>query len=136
MKYLSVQWVEIKRLMRGKTTWLLMGLAALSPIGGYLFYKPATDMTKTAIYIGNPALCGALAGAVLSALLTLFEMDRVHKYEMAKITNGIVSERRMNLCRLVAVFAASLAATLLSMAINLPYALYSTHSYFRFGDFL
>ena len=89
--------------------------------GGYSLYQPAVTGTQASQLIANPVLAGALIGAVLFALLTLFELNRVHESQMASLTDTLVSPIILNTARVVAVLMVATAAGLLTMVAYYPY---------------
>ena len=65
MKTMRLFSVELKRLLCGRLTWLVIFLTAASPAAGLFFYKPMDEGTMNSGYVGNPAMAGGLAGAGL-----------------------------------------------------------------------
>ncbi|ASA25689.1 hypothetical protein [Paenibacillus donghaensis] len=121
MNSLSYLMVEVKRIFRSRVTWLVITLTVCAPLAGYSLYQPANIATKASRFIANPVLAAVIGGAVLFALLTLFELDRVHRKGTAVLTDTIVSPLTMNAARLIALLMAATAAGLLMMAVYYPY---------------
>lgn len=121
MNFFSYLRVEVNRIFRSRMTWLVMLLSAAAPLAGYGLYKSVYASTRATWIIANPSLAGALAGAVLFALLTLFELDRVHKNHTAALTDTIVSPLVLNVARLLALLAAAAAAAAMAAVVYLPY---------------
>ncbi len=121
MSFFSYLRVELNRLFRSRMTWLVVALSAAAPLAGYGLYKPVYVMTRAVGLVANPLMTGALAGAVLFALLTFFELDRVHRSGTAALTDTIASPLALNSARLVALLAAATAASVLVAAAYLPY---------------
>ncbi|NLJ86478.1 MAG: M1 family metallopeptidase [Firmicutes bacterium] len=121
MSFFSCLRVEVTRIFRSKITWLVIVLTLCSLLAGYSLYQPAVTGTQASHLIANPVLAGALIGAVLFALLTLFELNRVHESQMASLTDTIVSPIILNTARVVAVLMVATAAGLLTMVAYYPY---------------
>ncbi len=123
MSFFSFFLVELKRIFRTKSAWLALVLTACAPLGGYSWYVPVPTLTKASALIANPAMTGALLGAVFFALLTLYELDRVHRSETVTLTDTIVSPLTLNGARVLALMAPALVAVLLAMTVYLPYTM-------------
>lgn len=91
MNFLSYLKVDIGRLFRAKTTWLVILLTALCPLIGYSFYQLASATTTASVALANPVLAGGLCGAVLFAFLTFFEFNRVCRAHIDHLMDTIVS---------------------------------------------
>lgn len=77
MSFFSLYRVELRRLLLTKFIWLISALCLLTLILGYTVYKPVVGVESlSGLYIGNPVLAGTAAGAVLWAVITVFEADR------------------------------------------------------------
>ena len=125
MGFLSYLRVEIRRAFLLPNTWLVMLLTLCAPLIGLVFYKPATQLavTSSGTFIGNPTLAGAVVGALLFALLTLYELDRVHKNGIDKLTGTVVSPLTMHLTKIISLLAAATLAGVLATVIYLPYTI-------------
>ena len=126
MNFLSYLRVELSRIFLSRMTWMVMLLTLLAPLVGYGLYQPSTQLavTRSGEFIGNPTLAGAVGGVILFALLTLFELDRVHKSGSDKLTDTIVSPVTMYLTRMLSVLAVATSTGILATVIYLPYTLY------------
>ena len=126
MNFLSYMRVELRRAFLSPKTWLVSILTLLAPLIGYGLYQPATQLavTRSGEFMGNPTLAGAIGGVILFALLTLFELDRVHKSGTDRLTDTIVSPLTMYLTRMLSLLAAATATGILAFVIYLPYTLY------------
>lgn len=124
MKTMRLFSVELKRLLCGRLTWLVIFLTAASPAAGLFFYKPMDEGTMNSVYVGNPAMAGGLAGAVLFALFAIFEWDRVQRAQMDALTQAAVPPLALCLVRLFAMLCCALLALAAAMLAWLPYALH------------
>ena len=76
MRTMRLFWLELKRLLQSRLTWLIVLLTVLSPMVGLTLYRPATASTMLTQYLANPAIAGGAVGGVLFGILTIFELDR------------------------------------------------------------
>ncbi len=120
MKTLRLFPLELGRLLRSRLTWLVVLLTVLSPAAGLILYKPAYADTMLSMYLANPALAGGVAGGILFALLTIFELDRARRSRTDMLTDAAVSPHAMALVRLLALLTAAVLATGLAMLVWLP----------------
>ena len=121
IRYLSV---EARRLFRAPTARAAALLTLFAPLAGYQFFTLSFGDTAASLYLANPVLCGALAGAVLFALLTLLELDRVRRARVDVLADAAASPRVMNAARLAAIWALALATACAACVLYLPYTLY------------
>ena len=135
MNFFSYLRVETGRLLRARRTWLIILLTALCPLAGFSLYRKVGGTTAS-IVLGNPILAGGLGGAVLFAVFTLLELDRVHKAHTDALTDSIVSPFLLGIVKLLSMFAASLLAVLLTAAAYLPYTVFRMRGAFILGDYL
>ncbi len=126
--------VETGRLFRSSAAWLVAGLTLLSPLLGYAGFQPAAAMTRASRLVANPALAGALCGAVLFALLTLWEMDRVHRAEVAVLTDTVVSPAVLNAARQAALLLLGTVTGVLALLLYLPYTAVQMGTVFDLRD--
>lgn len=136
MSFLAYVRVEAGRVFRSRGTWLVMLLTLLSPLFGYTLYQPALTSTKASQLLANPALAGALGGTVLFALLTLYELSRVHVTGTAVLTESIVSPMVMQGARLVGLLLAATATGLLTGLVYLPYTAAKLGNLFVLWDYV
>ncbi len=132
MKYFALARVEVGRIFRSRQAWIIMMIAILSPLCGYGFYTPVYPSTVSARLIANPTLAGGMVGAILFALLTLLELDRVRKNETEALTDAVASPVILSAARVTGVLFAGAAASLLAMIIYLPYTAVSMPNIFSF----
>ncbi|MFD1178195.1 M1 family aminopeptidase [Paenibacillus puldeungensis] len=135
MNILSYLRVEQGRLFRSKTTLLILALTLLCPLAGYSLYQPAGTTTTAAVALANPVLASGLGGAVLFALLTLFELDRMKRNQTEVLTDSIVSPLVLGAVKLVALLMAALSVTLLTAIVYLPYTFYRMNMVFDFVEY-
>ncbi|WP_343208325.1 M1 family aminopeptidase [Anaerolentibacter hominis] len=136
MRFLSCLRLELKRIFCSGITWIAMAITIAAPLAGYQFIKPVAVATETAKYLGNPTMTAAWAGTIIFALLTLFEMDRVHKNRMDAITDAAVSPVTLDIAHLLAVQAAGASAVVLAAVLYLPFTIWKLAHVFRISTYL
>lgn len=122
MKTLRFFCLELSRLIRCRTTWLVSFLTILSPIIGILWYHP-TASTTLGRCLANPTLAGGIAGGILFAFLTIYEWDRVRRGRMETLTNAILSPLTASFIRLAAILALAVLTLGITMLFWLPYTI-------------
>jgi len=120
--------VELRRLLRGRTTWMLSLLTIASPVLGLTIYRPLSSYggsgyvtSVNGTFIANPALAGALVGALLFSLLTALELSRVARYRMDVLTEAMISPFQAYLIRTIALLLTSVAVQGLTLLVWLPF---------------
>ncbi|MBU5312095.1 hypothetical protein KQI38_08650 [Tissierella carlieri] len=136
MNFLSYFRVEVNRIFRSKITWFIIALSVLVPLGGYNLSGPVPPLTTASRFIANPVLIGALGGAILFALLTLFELNKVHKNLTAELTDTIVSPHILNIARLFGVIVSATVAVLVATIVYLPYTVLKMGDIFNLKIYL
>ena len=132
MKFHSLCRVEVGRLFRSRVTWAALGAAAVSPALGFTFYTPLSGSLNSS-YLANPALAGSLAGALVFALLTVLELDRVHRSRTDVLTDSMISPLAAEVSRTFALLTAAAAAAAMALLLWLPSAAMLTGVIFRPG---
>lgn len=136
MNFFSYLRVEAGRIFGARFTRIILLLTALTPLAGYFVYKPANTLMRSAAYIANPALAGALGGAFLFAVLSLYEFDMIHRNRTAAITDSIVSPIQLSLVRMASLIIAAIGCGLLITILYLPYTVIALGSVFRLSLYL
>ncbi len=128
MRAFRLFYQELARLLRSRTTWLAALCMILSPLAGLTVYRPLYSTSSTAYitttlgqYLANPALAGGLTGAVLFAVLTVWELDRVRRGGMDALADATVPPLTASLVRLMAILCAAALFQAVTMAVWLPY---------------
>ena len=129
MKNIRLFSLELGRLLRTPTTWLVILLTVLSPLVGLFLYRPTTS-TTLGTFLANPALAGGIVGGVLFALLTLYEWDRVQRGRMEPLMDALLSPLTAAWIRLLAMMAAALLALAITLLGWLPYSMVAAGSVF------
>jgi hypothetical protein len=110
---------ETKRLLGSPLTWFFVLLTTAAPLvglgGGFHMLQSANGSTLLAM-----TQWGALLGSALFMLLTVFEMDRVFKYDMASILESRVDMIALNAARVMSLSGMVLLASLLAGGLYLP----------------
>lgn len=119
MKTLRLFPLELGRLLRSRLTWMVMLLTVLGPVAGLYLYQPA-ESTMNSLYLANPAIAGSIAGGILFGLLTIFELDRACRRRADVLMDAAVPPQTAALTRLLALLAAAVLTTALTMLVWLP----------------
>ena len=136
MRTMRLFWLELKRLMQSRLTWLIVLLTVLSPMMGLTLYRPATASTMLTQYLANPAIAGGAVGGVLFGILTIFELDRPSRSRVEALTDAAVSPLTMALMRLAALITSAVLALLLVMAVWFPISWGMIGQVFDAADYL
>ena len=119
MKTLRLFPLELGRLLRSRLTWLVMLVTVLGPVAGLYLYQPA-ESTMNSLYLANPAIAGGIAGGILFGLLAIFELDRACRSRADVLMDAAVPPQTAALTRLLALLAAAVLTTALTMLVWLP----------------
>lgn len=136
MSFLYYIRMDTKRLLQSKITWLIILISSLTPIAGYIFYKPSDRIMRNGAYIANPSLSCAIGGAFLFAILTLYELNRVHKFNAVSIINSILSPMRLNVIKMLSILISITLCGIFVTILYLPYTLYMVGSVFSLSMYL
>ena len=136
MRTMRLFWLELKRLLQSRLTWLIVLLTVLSPMVGLTLYRPATASTMLTQYLANPAIAGGAVGGVLLGILTIFELDRPSRSRVEALTDAAVSPLTMALVRLAALITSAVLALLLVMAVWFPISWGMIGQVFDAADYL
>ena len=136
MRTMRLFWLELKRLMQSRLTWLIVLLTVLSPMMGLTLYRPATASTMLTQYLANPAIAGGAVGGVLFGILTIFELDRPSRSRVEALTDAAVSPLTMALMRLAALITSAVLALLVVMAVWFPISWGMIGQVFDAADYL
>ena len=132
MKFHSLFRVELGRLFRSRLTWAALGITIAAPVLGLTLYSPLSG-SLNCTFLANPALAGALAGALIFALLSVLELDRVHRSRTDVLTDSMVSPLAAEASRTLALLTAAAAAVIAAVLIWLPITAALTGAIFRPG---
>ncbi len=97
----------------------IMLLTVLGPVAGLYLYQPA-ESTMNSLYLANPAIAGGIAGGILFGLLAIFELDRACRSRADVLMDAAVSPQTAALTRLLALLAAAVLTTAITMLVWLP----------------
>ncbi len=136
MRTMRLFWLELRRLLQSRLTWLIVLLTVLSPLVGLTLYRPATASTMLTQYLANPAIAGGAVGGVLFGILTIFELDRPSRGRVEALTDAAVSPLTMALVRLAALITSAVLALLLVMAVWFPISWGMIGQVFDAADYL
>ena len=129
MNFFSLVRVEISRIFRTRLTWLFVIISAISPLFGFTLFKINAAETAGTQMIINPLFTGAIGSAILFALFTLLELDRVNKFNVAALTNVIISPITLHVAKMLVVFCVALFTGLLTIIAYFPYTMVKMESF-------
>ncbi len=110
--------VEFRRLLRSPFSWFIFAAALAAPMGNFIFIM---GDTMSSIYLAKPVASGAVLGTLLFAVLTLFELDRIHRSGVCLLTDSVVSPLTLNTAKLLAICTAALGISVLMALAYFPY---------------
>jgi hypothetical protein len=106
-----------------------MVLTAFSPLFGFTIFKTNPIETAATQMIINPLSTGAIGAAILFALFTLFELDRMSKYKVSALTDAIAPAMMLHIAKMAAVLSVSVVTGLLTILIYFPYTMIKMESF-------
>ncbi len=110
--------VELHKLLRSPFSWLIFAVSLAAPMGNFIFVM---GDTMSSLYLARPVASGAIAGTVLFAILTLYELDRTRRSGVHLLTDSAVSPLALNAAKLLAINTAALGISILMALIYFPY---------------
>jgi len=125
--------VEFRRLLRSPFSWLVFAVFLAAPMGNFIFIM---GDTMSSIYLAKPVASGAVAGTILFAVLTLYELDRTRRSGVSVLTDGVVSPLILNAAKLLAIETAALGVSLLAALIYFPYIYSKLNIVFSISTYL
>ncbi|OBR64949.1 hypothetical protein A7K91_05055 [Paenibacillus oryzae] len=138
MRVVSLLRVEIRRLLLNRMTWFMSLLIISSPALGLTLYRPISSTAgsgySTSIsgtFIANPALAGAIAGAILLAVLTAMEFSRPARHRMNALTDAVISPFQGAVVRTISLLITAAVIQGLTLLAWLPFTLVQTGAIFQ-----
>ena len=129
--------LELGLLLRSRIVLVILALTLLSPLAGLTVYRPLLSTstsgyvtTMLGTYLANPALAAGVVGGALFALLTLLELDRVHRSRTDQLLDAILSPLTAALIRLWALLCLSLMVLMAMLLVWLPYTRHAAGAVF------
>ena len=92
--------LELRRLLLCWTTWLVIILSLACYFAGYSLYPMLQWTTMAVIYLANPISISTLGATILFSILTLYELNRIHKNHMDAVIYSILSPFTMILVQI------------------------------------
>lgn len=120
-KLFSLYRVELRRLLLSKTVWIITVLCLFAPLPGYLLPYFSDSRTMSGRYIANPVLAGTMIGAVLWAILTIMEADRLHRSGVSVLADAVASPVSLSTARTLALLTIAMLVTAVTALVWLPY---------------
>ena len=136
MNVLTLTARELGRLLRGRLTWLVLALTALSPAAGLTVLRFTASETMLSRCVADPAMAAGVLGGLLFALLTLWDSARVPRSRVEVLTDAAVSPLTAALARLAALLVTAALALVLTTLAWLPWTAYTVGSVFDGLDYL
>ncbi len=133
MRFFTLYRVELRRLALSQFTWVFAALCTLGPLLGFSYYRQSMSDIMSGRYVANPALAAAVIGAVIWAVLTLLENDRVYHTKTDVLIDAVVSPIRMAVIRFSALITLSTLSCLICAVIYLPYTISKMDYLFDLG---
>lgn len=121
MRFISLYCVELRRLALSKFFQIIAVLCLCAPLLGYSVFKSTYFDLMSGKYIANPVLAGTTIGAILWAVFTIVESDRLHRAGTDVLTDSVASPVRLCVARAAAILSLSAVTTLLCSLIYLPF---------------
>lgn len=133
MKTWDLWKVEVRRLLRGRLTWLAVAAVAFGALSDFYVTSSTTMASR---YLAQPISAACLWGMPAFALLTLLELSRVRRGGMDALCDCVVSPHRLAAVRLAALVTTALLAALALMALYAPYAMAKLGIVFSVSDYI
>ena len=129
MTLLQLIRVETQRIFRAPHSWLFIILTLSTPIFGFTLFKMNEIETAGTQMIINPLITAATGSAILFALFTLLELDRVNKYRVSALTESISSPLILHIAKMVSVLSVAIFSGLLTILVYFPYTIIKMESF-------
>lgn len=120
MKLTRLCYVEMRRLLRKKSLWLIVLLCCCTPLAGMKLPIMQSGILSNK-YIAQPLMVTSVIGAILWAVLTMLEASRTHRSGTDVLTDAVSAPALLPAARMTAQMLLSAAAAVLCMLIWLPY---------------
>ena len=137
MRTLHLFFLELGRLLRSRMGLAVLILTLLAPLAGLTVYRPLLSTSQNGYVtttlgacLANPALAGGVAAGALFALLTLLELDRIHRSGVDQLLDAVLSPLTAALIRLSALLSLSVLALAAVALAWLPYTLHAAGTVF------
>lgn len=114
----------------------MVALTVLCPLAGYELYKPLAVSTTTDRLIANPAMTGAIAGAVLFSLFTLLVFDRVRKNRTEALMHSMVAPITLFIVKLVSISLVAFVSVSIAAVFYYPYTVLQMGNIFDSSTYL
>lgn len=121
MRFISLYCVELRRLALSKFFWMIAVLCLCAPLLGYSVFESSRSDVMSGKYIANPVLAGTTIGAILWAVFTIVEYDRLHRAGTDVLTDSVASPVRLCVARAAAILSLSAVTTYVCSLIYLPF---------------
>lgn len=142
MRILKQFCLELVRLFQSRFTWIAILLTTLSPVAGLTVYRPLPSASESGyvttmqgMYLADPALAGGVLGAVVLAILTVWNMDVLRRNGMETLSHAVVFPMTAALTHLGALLCTSAVAWLITVLAWLPYTIFRLGAVFDAGSY-
>jgi len=143
MKTLRFYRLEVGRLFRNRIALLGFALTVLSPAVWLLLYGMMGSSlivpfaaTMNDLYIAYPTMLGGIIGAFLFSILTIWQLDMPHKFQVTAITDTMIAPPTQALVHLLALVTFALVAQIVTVLLWLPYTVYRVGAVFDLSVYL
>lgn len=121
MKLFSLYRVELRRLLQSRPIWIITILCLCALLPGYSVFTPSSAEVMSGKYIVNPVLAGTVIGAILWAVITILETDRLHRSSTDVLTDSIASPISLSAAKTLAMMTISVFVTVIVSLLYLPF---------------
>jgi hypothetical protein len=129
----SLYRVDLRRLALSKFTWAAAILSLCGPALGLLgFFRGYGSALASNQYILNPLNAATVSGALVWAVLSLLEADRVSRNKTDVLIDAIAPPAAMAVVRLASVITLSALVCILCFLVYLPYTIVKMDYLFSF----
>lgn len=143
MSFFHLLRVETGRLLRARLTWVAIAISALSPLAGLWLYRPIGSTSAygyssslNAMAIGNPALAGALFGAIVFAVLAAINLHNRQRFQTDVMTEAVRSTFQLNAAQTLSLLLTACMAQVVTLMVWAPYSVMQLGSVFSLALYL
>ena len=122
--------IEIKRLSVSRLAWLLAMAVLLTPLPGLNLPVFCQTISSNTLLILSPAKVSALLAGILFAVFTVYELDRMPRFNMDSIIESGVEVLKFNVAKVIAILVCALLVLLAAGLLYLPYTFFRMKAIF------
>lgn len=136
MIFLRLTINEIKKLKSSYLAVFCILLTAVIPIVGFLSPMGILSESSNGVIILSPVKAGALLGSVVFALFTIYELDRMYRYNSISIIETCTDMISFYLSKTFSIIFAGAVSSILSYILYIPYSMIRLSNLFDPGLYL